>query len=207
MYDRLCYQIEKYCGIGVQGRTYEEIFSLLEDNFPQEVRKFHDIFGNMLFSSSLHESEFPIDPYKISSSVLGVNLMKKLGIENYYDPYLDTLPMRNSNIKGNMNMSVFNPEVLGEKTTFVRKIMVDFFENNTVGVTRKDIRDILHSLKTRNFQTELTDIKSPRVRELLERVREHFVGMFDKNKILYIGFLQEIAQKTGITSLAKTIDV
>gem|GEM_PF-1946839 len=70
VHDRFCYQMEKYCGISGKGKTYEEIFAILESEFPQEVRQFRDTMGNILVSSCLHESEFPIDPYKLSSSML-----------------------------------------------------------------------------------------------------------------------------------------
>jgi len=206
VYDRWCYQMEKYCGISVIGKSYEEIFTLLEHQFPKEIRHFHEIFWNMLLSSCLHESEFPIDPYKISSSILWAHLMKKMWQEIYYDPYLDTLPIRTNELKGNMNISVINPEISGEKTTFLRKIITDFFDETSWNLTKDDIRDILRSLEKRDFRAELTDIRSERVRVLLQKIRKHFANMFEKENILYAGFLQEISQKTGIDSLAHQLD-
>lgn len=85
-----------------KGRYLEQLRSYPEI-FPKVCYTIQDILGNILFSSCFHESEFPVDPYKITSSINAAHIASALGLDSIELPYLDTLP-ESKRLKGYPNI-------------------------------------------------------------------------------------------------------
>lgn len=84
-------------GIHVDPIHYTESIDHAYLHLPAELRKIRHHLGKGIFSTAWHETEFPIDPYKIHATVNSALIAKHLGIQFVEIPYLDT---NKTDIKG-----------------------------------------------------------------------------------------------------------
>lgn len=101
-----------------KGRYLEQLRSYPEI-FPKVCYTIQDILGNILFSSCFHESEFPVDPYKITSSINAAHIASALGLDSIELPYLDTLP-ESKRLKGYPNIQ---PKWWKQVFTMVKELL------------------------------------------------------------------------------------
>lgn len=65
------------------------IKTIIKGTWINAIQSIHERFSQDLFSSCFHETEFPIDPYKIISTVIWNNLMEQLWLRHLELNYLD----------------------------------------------------------------------------------------------------------------------
>lgn len=149
-----------------EGKSYLEILELIE-NRPQSSLGISNIFWNIIFSSCLHETEYPIDPYKISSSVNASFFARTFWIDIIESPYLDTL---NSTLKTYPNIKTNNWKLFKNITALVDKL------SQIIKWNKKSIKDLLKYLENR---------ENIAIWELLEKINPEIVNIIEEIESLF----------------------
>lgn len=200
IYENLRYNMLKYFNLDILNFSYSKIIEELDNDFPQLASKLNKKFWNIMYSSCMHEQEFPIDPYKITSSINASVLADKLDIEEVYTHYLDTLKW---DLKFFPNISLENWKVFKEIKKMIPNIV-------PYSKSRTWLRDFLHYTKNR-LLISLEDekdvakdkIKSKEVKQLLNELEWRLntvLWFWDKNILntKYWKFLIKIYEKLWI---------
>ncbi len=132
--------------LDVEWKTYSEILNQLS-NVPASAKEINKLFDNKIFSSCLHETEYPIDPYKISSSVNAAIFADKMWLDDIYSPYLDTLT---DDLKEFPNVKTKQWKVFKKMPWLIEEL------NELIYNWETSLKDILLYLRNRsNFISEI----------------------------------------------------
>lgn len=176
------YHIESKFG-DMSSLSYQEILWKYGQNFPVSAQKIQKIFWDILFSSCLHESEFPIDPYKITSSIVGASLAKELSISQVYSPYLDTLQ---GELKSYPNVKLKSGKIFNKIHLLVDELSK--YTRNHMGI--KDVLKYI-TLRTQTVIDGIQGIKQPEIKEILKELEKNF------ESILWVGSSNIIDSEYG----------
>lgn len=188
----LRYKLEKNW-IQTENMDYNSILNKHNDNLPKISKDINEQFWNTMISSCFHEGEFPIDPYKISSSINWAYLAELLWIDKIESPYLDTL---NKELKKYPNINTKNWKVFNKAKT-----IIDTLSKHTKDISW--IKDIIRYLNQRHNNDNFEKIQNEEIKKSLNELEGIFkilVWEINPNDTSseYWKFILDISKKTWL---------
>lgn len=170
-------------GIHVDPAHYTESIDHAFLRLPAELRKVRHNLGKGVFSTAWHETEFPIDPYKIHAAVNSALIAKHLGIQLVEIPYLDT---NKTDIKGFPDVKIKEGKTLKQLEKTILELSHRLQEaggRETIKSIRKRLSGIVPGERP-DMDVMLLETSDPETIKLLtkaEAIFDHMIATKEAN--------------------------